>query len=396
MHVTNNNRCLMKRFSFIMLVLLSLQPFSSFAETVSAEIVPLIQSTVNSGTNDSFNGVLKYVAKVGDILKPEITDMDGRVIEAGSPVITLDPEYLQDSVLYNQEAVKIAKDNFDNAQINLDRNKKLIKGHEISDKEYQNYLNTYYKIKNTLNQAKDALSESKQFLESCFLTAPFECIVDQVLLPSGAAAGQPPTIVISQLNPIGVKVKISREIANSITPETTVKIYPMRQKTPVGIIRGSKILKNDGIILQVYNTPEYGDEIKIDGQTLPVIKNIGIVQPFSANNRNALLCVPAKAIFSDDKGKYVWKGKDIKHMQPGNGIKSIFQLEKIYVTIANMKKTIAGNTDIIALQNNDKLQMFDVILTETRSNLKDNGQIFFAQERYLFMPGDTVKVVIER
>lgn len=386
----------MKLLTTLILVILLLQPFSSSAEDFSGEVVPLIKSTINSGTNAEFNGVLKYVAKVGDILKPEITDMNGKVIEAGSPVLTLDPGYLQDSVLYNQEAVKIAKDNLDNAQINLDRNKKLIKGHEISDKEYQNYLNTYYKIKNTWNQAKDSLSESKQFLASCFLTAPFECTVDQVLLPSGAAAGQPPTIVISQLNPIGIKVKMSRETANSITPETVVKIYSMRQKAPVGIIRGSKILKDNGIILQLYNSPEHGGEIEIDGKTLPVIKRIGIVEAFQVKNKETLPGVPAKAIFSDDKGKYVWKGKNLKHMQPGNGIKSIFTIEKTYVNLANMKKTIAGNTDIMALRKNDKLQIFDVVLTETQSNLKDNSQIYFAQERYLFMPGDTVKVAIER
>jgi hypothetical protein len=423
----------MKLFSFVMLVLLALQPLFviaqetlycrhnptkqrpliardvseskksptlqshfSFPGNLSGKVVPLIKSTINSGTDGDFNGVIKYVAKVGDILKPAITDMDGKIVEAGSSVLILDPKYWKDSVFFNTEGVQIAKDNFANAQTNLDRKKKLIKGHEISEKDYQNYLNTYSIIKNTFHQAQYSLAQSQQFLKGCFLTAPFECIVDEVLLPAGMAAGQPPTIVISQLNPIGIKIKMSRETANSITQETIVKIYSMRQNTPVGIIRGSKILKDDGIILQVYNTPEYGDQITIDGKTIPVIKHIGIVDQFIANNSNGLLGVPEKSIFSDNKGKYVWKGKGIKHMQSGNGIKSIFQIEKIYIKIANMKKTIAGNTNVIALQQNDRLQVFDVVLTETKPNLQDGSQIYFVQERYQFMPGDTVKVVIGR
>ena len=131
-----------------------------------------------------------------------------------SPVLTIDPNYWQDMVDFNWEGVKIAKDDFHNAQVNLVRKKKLIKGHEISEKDYQNYLNTYYKIMNIYQQAHYSLAQSKEFLKGCFFKAPFECIVDQVLQPSGMAAGQPPTIVISQLNPIGIKIKMSRNSAN--------------------------------------------------------------------------------------------------------------------------------------------------------------------------------------
>ncbi len=383
------------RVSFVILLsVFALQPCFSYAETYSGQVVPLIKSTINSGTDASFNGVLKYVAKVGDILKPEITDLNGKVIEAGSPVLILNSGYLHDAVLFNQQAVKIAQDNFANAELNLSRNKKLIQGHEISEEQYQNYTNTYYKIKNTLSQAKYSLSQSKKFFKACFFIAPFECIVDQVLLPAGVATGQPPTIVISQLNPIGIKLNLSRAIVNSITPATTIKIYSMRQKEPIGIIRGSNILQADGIILQVYNKPEYGKKIIIDGKTLPVIKRIGVVESFAIDRANGLLGVPASAICRDSKGQYVWKGKGIKHMQANIGLKEIFSVEKVYVKDAGMKKKIAGSLEVIALQKNSKLQLFDVVLTEKLPQLSNNDLVYFVQERYQFMPGDTVKVVI--
>lgn len=114
-----------------------------YGKTYSGKVVPLIESTINSGTDADFNGIIKYVAAVGSILQPEITDMKGNVVKAGSPLLILDPEYLQFMVKFDKEGVIIAKDNLANAQLNLDRNKKLIKGHEISEKEYQNYQNTY-------------------------------------------------------------------------------------------------------------------------------------------------------------------------------------------------------------------------------------------------------------
>ena len=380
-----------------------------YGKTYSGKVVPLIESTINSGTDADFNGIIKYVAAVGAILKPEITDMKGNVLIPGSPLLILDPQYLQYMVKFNQQGVLIAKDNLANAQINLNRNKELIKGHEISEKEYQNYLNTYNVIKNNLYQAQSRLSQSKQFLRGCFLTAPFECIVDQVLLPAGMAANQPPTIVVSQLNPIGIKVVISREVANSIKPESIIKIYSMRKEKPVGILRGKNILKSDGIIFQIENRPKYGDVIEIDGKKLPVIKEIASVSYFDHSRK--LLSVPAKAIFVDKDGKYLWKGVGIKNMQSSRGIKSIFKVSKVYIELANKKKYVDGNRDIVAINANSKLSEFDIVITQQNNlinnptpkggelnplmGLKNNSLIYFSPERYIFMPGDTVKVVIE-
>jgi len=357
------------------------------------KVVPLIKSTINSGTDADFNGIIKYVAAVGSILQPEITDMKGNVIKAGSPLLILDPEYLKFMVKFNQQGVLIAEDNLTNAQVNLDRNKKLIKGHEISEKEFQNYLNTYNVIKNNLYQAQSTLSQSEQFLRGCFFIAPFECIVDKVLLPAGMAANQPPTIVISQLNPIGIKVLISRKEANSIKPESIIKIYSMRTDSPLGVLRGKDILKPDGIIFQVANRPIYGDVIDLNGQKVPVIKNIASVRYF--NSSRTFLGVPEKAIFTDKQGEYIWKGLGVKDMQSNQGVKSTFKVSKVYIELANKKKYVDGNHYIVALKANNKLSEWDIVITQKNSLLQKNGLIYFSPERYIFMPGDTVKVVIE-
>lgn len=383
----------MKVYIILTVMILVLNSSIIYGKTYSGKVVALIESTINSGTDADFNGIIKYVAAVGTILKPEITDMKGNVLIPGSPLLILDPQYLQYMVKFNKEGVLIAKDNLANAQVNLDRNKKLIKGHEISEKEYQNYLNTYNVIKNSLYQAQSTLSQSEQFLRGCFLTAPFECIVDQVLLPAGMAADQPPTIVVSQLNPIGIKVIISREMANSIKPESIIKIYSMRSKKPVGILRGKDMLKSDGIIFQVANRPKYGDVIDVNGEKVPVIKEIASLSYFNSSRK--LLSVPAKAIFTDKQGKYLWKGVGIKDMQSSKGIKSTFKVLKVYIELANKKKYVDGNHDIVAINVNSKLSEFDVVITQKHSLLQNNSLIYFSPERYIFMPGDTVKVVIE-
>ena len=80
------------------------------------------------------------------------------------------------------------------------------------------------------------------------------------------------------------------------------------------------------------------------------------------------------------------------------GIDTQFQIEKIYVTPADMIRYHTGYTKIVALKDSGKLELNDLVLNNPPSTklvtLKDGDTVYYPPQAYLMMPGDEVRVVI--
>ena len=358
-------------------------------------IAPIVVQTIASGTDADFYGMVNRVARIGSIIRPEITDMEGNVIQKGTVVIQESTRYWQAQLDHSVDLLEAAKQEFITAEQIYERYKRLSPDGSTSIQEYQMYRADYYDKLAECKSAEASVIENRQILNSCTQTAPFEGIVSKVLFIKGRASGNPQTIEITQLNPIFVKVKMSRNDANKITAETPIYIYSEDGKFVHGVFNGSSILSEDGIMLVTENKIK-----KVEGIHNSRIKKIrdciAVHQLSIGNSKEQILAVPIVSIYKDNKGSYVWKAENRKTLIASKGLNPIFKVSKIYVVPGDLKKFFAGFTDIISLKNPGSLQLHDLVLTDIPKNLKNGDEVELLQERYNFMPGDSVKVVIGR
>ncbi len=88
---------------------LSMLIFNLYADkTYYGEVIPIVVQTIASGTNFSYYGEVEKVARVGSIIRTEITDMDGKVIQKGTVVIQEAKEYWQAQLDYSLDLLKAA------------------------------------------------------------------------------------------------------------------------------------------------------------------------------------------------------------------------------------------------------------------------------------------------
>ena len=78
------------------------------------------------------------------------------------------------------------------------------------------------------------------------------------------------------------------------------------------------------------------NNIDKNGKIIPIIRLLYPVLIFFSDGSSNTLAVPLSALFSDDKGKYVWKAKNEATMQKGKGINSMFSVEKVHVFMLNV------------------------------------------------------------
>jgi len=224
--------------------------------------------------------------------------------------------------------------------------------------------------------------------------APYEGIVLKVLLASGMAAGQPETIVIEQLNPIGVEVVMPRKEAEKINSTVGVTVYPSIDSNPVGIMYNSSVLTDKGIIFFIENRPLLGNYFNKDGKKIPVARGVKNVLLFHFRKESEVLSVPVNSIFEDEKGYYVWLAVGQMNMQPGKALDKIFTVKKEYIVPDNKKRCMMGFITYRALLNPGSLKEYNMVLTNPPKHLKENDLVYYHRQRYVFMPGDTVKVEI--
>lgn len=362
-------------------------------KTYHGKVTPLVVQTIASGTNFMYYGMVESVARVGSIIRTEITDMDGKVIQKGTIVIQEATIYWESQLDYSIALLNSAKQDYVAAEENYHRYKKLFPSGAASVQDYEAFRAEYYDAIASIKENEALVIENQQVVKSCTQIAPFEGIVSKVLFIKGRASGNPLTVELTQLNPISVKIIMPRKEANKITTATPVTVYSRDGKYSQGVINGSSVLCDDGIIIVMTNS------IKTENGTGDIstkkVRDCFAVENFYIDRTNDdIKAVPVGSIKKDQKGFYVWKAENRKFLEPSRALYPIFKVFKVYVTPGDMERLSAGCIRLISLNKAVSLEINDLVLTEVPDNLKSGDTVEFLPERYFFMPGDSVKVII--
>jgi len=85
------NMIFKKFLLFLICILLSNEFFAG--KTYSGTVVPLVKNKIPAGSDADYWGYLKFVARWGEIIKPQITDMNGKVVQEGTVLTQMTRKY---------------------------------------------------------------------------------------------------------------------------------------------------------------------------------------------------------------------------------------------------------------------------------------------------------------
>jgi hypothetical protein len=332
-------------------------------------VVPPIVENLSSGSDASYYGTVRHIAKRGSLIEPRITNLDGNVVMPGTIIMQQGTKYWQAMVDADEANVLTSKQDLLTATENLKRFKELAPTGAESIENYQQFQNNYYKFLGAYIQSQGTLLLDEEVLDSRTQYAPFEGYVKNVMYTMGRAAGNPETIQIVQLNPIGIKIKIDRQTSNKINAATPVTVYTSGNNKTQGVYNGFSILCEDGIIFLTENKPM---EMNLTDKEIKDIKyKVNDCYPvdyfFIEDFANKTLCVPKESIQKDKTGYYVWKAKDRKFLIPGKSFDPVFKVEKISITPGNLQRLFGGDILVRSLDKPGTLS-FGELLSKVKCN----------------------------
>jgi len=202
----------------------SISDFNS-AREFKGVATSLITCNVLSGFNDNWRGMITKTAYPGDIFEGPVKDTEGKIIEEGTILFSIDKTGRQMLLDQYEAKLAIAKDDYE-------RDLKLLPGHSISKKNFQ-------KDKAAYMEAIAQVKQHQYLVDLCTIHAPFDGVVNSINCV-GWLSGEPAVMQVSQLVPMGILVPMDRDLANQIKPTTPIAIYPdpSVSKEVFGISRG--------------------------------------------------------------------------------------------------------------------------------------------------------------
>lgn len=361
------------------------------ASEYTGTVTPIKVIEHGAGNNAYFYGSLDYVARIGEIALPSITDADGNVVKQGTNLFSLHMKYWIEQRKGAQDQMDAAGIMVKEAKKNLERYQILVKPGAASEEVYEGYIAAYATALSNFRNYQGNVIQYDEFLKQArAFVSPFEGIITKVMYSQGVTAENENTVEITQLNPIGISIKMSREEARKIGMNKHVKVFPLGSDNPQGILYGRSIVTDEGITFQTRNTPAISKE----DANLRIVRDVFPVFNFSNTDMDSKLAVPQNAILNDASGTFVWLADNSQAMIPGKGTNNQLKIEKVYIKLAGFNRLITGFSKVEALSDPGKIKLYDIVINNPPADLKDGETICFPQERYVMMPGDQVKVII--
>ena len=371
-------------------------------QTYDGMATPISTITITMGFNDMNRGVVTYTPMPGTFFNGPILDVNGKIVVQGDLLIVMEKEYRKAEVENAEAAYTKNEAILTNKKEVYLRNKVLQKKGVVSLQSFQKSYSDYLQAVAQLKADYATLLLKKKILSFCDYYAKFDGIVNKVMFSAGYTGGERPIMEVSQLFPMGINIKMARSLASKIDVDTPITVYPLNSKKQIGAIHGASRLLNDGIQIVVNNFPINNLYEKVNGKKLPIIHNVETVIPFNfldQSKSHGSLAIDINCIMKEGTRSYVLKAVGQKNEQPGKGIESVILLHKCYIIPGKLINRITPSVNYIQLQDSGSLELNDLILRTDdikKYNLKadDSVYYYYQKERYLFMPGDPVKVLI--
>ncbi len=368
-------------------------------QTFTGVVAPLLEQDILFGYNDEYRGWVNYTARPGQLFFGEVYDTNGKLIREGTLLLQLNTEYRKAKLDFAKAKYRQDLASLKLARLNYDRYTKLVKTHSVSEADYESMRSAYESAMATAEASKASVQLAQSTLDFCTYRAKYDGIVEQVYFPFGWLAAELKVMKIAPISPIGVRITMDRALTYKISRNTPITIYPADSDKGFGAYHGMMISTDDGILLTVDNYLREPKTVEIEGKKIPIIDNLSAVRNYRPEGRASVDDPPViyvLCILQDEKGSYVWKIDNEKANEPGRGTDYIVTVRKIYIPFKKMSSGNIHSLTSVVLDPKLGISYGDMLITKESvpAGMKDGDKVLISSNRYIFMPGDKVKVEI--
>ena len=263
--------------------------------------------TVSGAQVEAINKVL-ITAQVQGLLL-EMPFKEGQMVHKGDVLFRIDPTHYQAAVDVRKAAIAQLDVSIHDAQLKYDRQKFLVKSSASSKDELENARATLAEAQALKAAAEASLRVAEDDLARCTICAPMDGIIGRAKISEGAyIASRTPLAIVVQTNPVYVRFPLSETAlmsafgnAGRLMKEADITLVTA---TGQAYKEAGRIAFCDNHLQEKTDTQNIWAEFpNADGKLIPG----GVVTlKIRRNPQFKVAAVPAQAILTDTRGKYVY------------------------------------------------------------------------------------------
>lgn len=381
----------------------------STKHTFEGTVTPAVTMDIKYGLDGfslKYRGFIDYVMPAGTFFRGPVYDAKNKVVKKGDIIAAIGTDYVELQYQSDIASLDSAKAALENKQNIYETNQRLFDKKSVSQNAYITSKADYLQALSDYKQAETTLKMTRKIIdEVCTMRARFDGIVNKVKFSGGWAEGLPPTLNISQLNPIYIVIPMDRNSSIDFNYNTPVTVYPNKKGgTPVGYLQGQSTF-SDGKLSLLVNNQQLPPPVSLktsDGKDIPVIKTwCPIIKNSGVSDfhfSDSTLVVSKEAIFEDNGSKYVWLAEGSKTGIADSGMDYLRTVKKIEVKDIDHLADLPSYVGIISFTPKDGTQYHEgnILLSskDCPPDLNDSDTVCLYAGMYTFMPGESVKVEI--
>ena len=361
------------------------------------------------------NGLLKYIACVGDYVFSSISDNNGNVIRQGTAIALLDENKLKKDAEAAESRLKLTEMGYEylekmtKAQENLAA-KNIITPFELETAKIS-LFSSLLGYKASVLEADNLISASKD--PNVYSTG--SGMVSEVLASPGDIVDNGDSAVkVLQMDPLVVKVKCPVDLLELKHKKETALVYPVGVNKPVSVMINVKEDDLSYLYMNVPNKIVISEKLTSKQKKLTKVFSIYPVKDYMNPNiesfylsleeyqkkRTPVLVVPEKSIRYDGKKKFVYKIKNISSHGKIEKIPRFFHIEKVAIKLRSFSTNLCYGIDdtqkVTWVESERGLHSGDIVIGSAQHGLKDGDEVVRMSFFWMFYPGQNVKVKIPK
>ena len=252
-----------------------------------------------------------------------------------------------------------------------------------------------------VKELKENANEAELNIKKCTLSSSYKGKVAEVYANVGANVSAGAKVVkIVVMNPMLISLEVSANIDRELRYRDKVWVYPSGINKPVPAMVSMKSTVADP------NTHTFNLELFVQNPKIAIagnLKNFGSLPEISgiwhptilkSGTHHNQMVVHADSVFNDKDGEYVWKATREKGSKRGA---VLYTVNKKYVKLEPQEYNLQGIYRYRIFSKEEKnIASKDMLAFGCPENLKNGSKVIEIVRRWLFRPGDLVKVLLKK
>ena len=339
-------------------------------------------------------GRIVYLRPIGQFAVAGVYDENNNIIKKGDLIAQQDTNLQEAKIKSTEAQLAGARATMEEKKSDFERVSKLAEKNISSQKAFDTSKKDLEIASAEVKKLEANLRTEQYNLEACYLRAPFDGEIESHLYSEGTWVDHGKDVItLSVFTVVRIKVNLPEEVTRKIALSDTIEIIaPNGDHLPAWFEDTS--ITFDSITLLARNFEVPVTTLNEAQKKLPKVSKLTFVAKLRDEDANKTIWVPADAIFSDRDSSYIWAASNQKLSSTPKPIEKEFIAKKVMVKPGDRYRNL-GIYRYRDILNPGSLAVYDIIIIDPAAGLKDGDKVAYQPKRWLFRPGDKVKISIQ-